>query len=197
MAWRLGKWGMLDSTAQCPATYPSTGFSPFALMYGRPPLKADVPHLSAFDPTSYQFQLRSRLAEFQDLVEEHLIQAAHRQKIQYDRTTKPQCFQVGDGVWLSCPTAGKLDPRWEGRWKITATKGTTTYVIHDGQRTKSVHVNRLRKRIQPDPFTPQSQDSTPSHWQPPTVHHDEVLVEETQTIRYPRRTRGPPDRLRY
>ena len=179
------------------ATHPSTGFSPFALMYGRPPLKADVPHLSAFDPTSYQFQLRSRLAEFQDLVEEHLTQAAHRQKIQYDRTTKPRCFQVGDGVWLSCPTAGKLDPRWEGRWKITATKGTTTYVIHDGQRTKSVHVNRLRKRIQPDPFTPQSQDSTPSPWQPPTVHHDEVLVEDTQTIRYPRRTRGPPDRLRY
>lgn len=89
--------------------HPSTGFSPFALMYRRPPLKADVPHLSAFDPISYQSNCGLDWLNTRTL----LKGTSHCQKI--DCSTKPRCFQVGDCVWLSCPTAGKLDPWWEGR----------------------------------------------------------------------------------
>ena len=49
------------------ATHPSTGFSPFELMFGRPALCSDLPETSAFEPMSYQAELRSRLAECRDL----------------------------------------------------------------------------------------------------------------------------------
>ena len=51
-------------------------------------------------------------------------------------------------MWLSIPTAGKLDPRWEGKWKVKIMRSPVTMEITDGKRTKVVHVNRLQPRIQ-------------------------------------------------
>ena len=50
-------------------------------------------------------------------------------------------------VWLSIPTAGKLDPHWEGRWSAKSVKTPLTVEITDGVRTKIVHVNRIRQRV--------------------------------------------------
>ena len=95
-------------------THPSMGFSPFELMFGRSALCSDLLEISAFDPMSYQVELRSRLAEFRYLVDTHHAQAAHHKKSQYDRHAQSREFRVVDPVWLSCPRAGKLDARWEG-----------------------------------------------------------------------------------
>ena len=59
-------------------------------------------------------------------------------------------FNVDDPVWLSIPTAEKWDPCLDGKWRIHAIPGPVTYVIHDGPRYKTVHVNRLWRHIQPD-----------------------------------------------
>lgn len=67
--------------------------------------------INAFDPNTYQYQLCSTLARLQDFVDAHIAQAAHHQKTQYDQHTRGRSLQVGDSVWLSIPTAGKLDPR--------------------------------------------------------------------------------------
>ena len=63
---------------------------------------------------------------------------------------------VGECVWLSIPTAKKLDPQWDGGWTITKVKGPLNMEVSDGNISKVVHVNRLRHRIQPA-----STDGTP------------------------------------
>ena len=84
------------------------------------------------------------MVELQDLVEVHIAESAHRQKVDYDRHSAERQFKPGDLVWLSVPTAGKLDPRWKGNWTVRSMKLSVTVEITDGERTKVVHTNRLR-----------------------------------------------------
>ena len=97
------------------AVYSSTGVLPFELMFGRQPQHTNIATPVAFDSGSYQAHLQAKLAEFRDLVESNMTQAANRQKVTYDHHSTSRTFKEGDTVWLSIPTAGKLDPRWEGR----------------------------------------------------------------------------------
>ena len=65
----------------------------------------------------------------------------------------------GTGVAPS-PTAGKLNPKWEGKWRIQSIQGPTTYTITDGDRTRTVHINCLRHRIQPIPLSQDAAESS-------------------------------------
>ena len=86
--------------------------------------------------------------KLQDFVETHLVQSATKQQIVYDKHSTHRQFKVGDHVWLSIPTAGKLDPKWEGGWKVVKVASPINMQIHDGKRTQIVHVNLLRHRFQ-------------------------------------------------
>ena len=180
------------------AMHASTGVSPFEMMFGRSPHQPPLPEASAHDVVSYQNQLRSKLAQLTDFVETHMTEAAHKQKLCYDRHTTSRSFKCGDSVWLTSPTAGKLDPKWEGDWEVQAVNGPATYTITDGKRTKTVHVNRLRSRIQPSLRTaPESNMEKVSQWSPPSVEHVIVDTEESPAApRYPTRDRRPPDWFR-
>jgi len=96
------------------AVHASTGVSPFTLIFGCPPQITDLSIPTAFDSGSYQAQLQAKLAELRDFVESQATQAASKQKCTYDQHSTSRSFRAGDPVWLSIPTAGKLDPRWEG-----------------------------------------------------------------------------------
>ena len=63
-----------------------------------------------------------------------------------NRHVQQRSFKLGDTVWLDIPTAGKFG------WIVKAIQGPTTYVITDGKTDRAVHINRLRKRIQPAPM---------------------------------------------
>ena len=76
------------------------------------------------------------------------MESAKHHKGAYDQKSAEQRFKTGDLVWVSIPTAGKLDPRWEGKWKVKIMRSPVTMEITDGKRTKVVHVNRLQPRIQ-------------------------------------------------
>ena len=184
------------------AVHASTGISPFELMYGRQPQPQDFGTMRMFDPGSYQHHLQAKLAELRDFVESHIVEAAASQKQQYDQHTSERAFRVGDPVWLSVPTAGKLDPRWEGGWKVTTKKSPVTWEISDGRRVRVVHSNRLHFRHQPT-FVAEEKDANDNNgveerehrWSPPQMEH--MVVPETDAPtpvrRYPPRNRRPPD----
>ena len=153
------------------AVHSSTGVSPFEMMFGRAPKPDSFPSEVSFDPSSYQAQLRAKLAALQDFVEAHMVEKATAQKTSYDNhSTTTRSFNVGDLVWLSQPTAGKLDPRWDGSWIVKSIHSPVTLQITNGKLHKVVHINRLRHRIQPPcreaiySHTPIASDDT---WTPP------------------------------
>ena len=92
------------------------------LMYGRQPTQTGLPCTTAFDTESYSAHLSAKLAEVQDFVVTSLADAAEHQKSTYGKYSMIRSFKIGDLVWLSIPTAKKLDPRWEGVWRVTAVK---------------------------------------------------------------------------
>ena len=165
------------------AIHASTGVSPHYLMFGREPHSAVFQPSCGFEPTSYQFHLCDKLAKLQDLVESNLLLSATNQKMFYDRKARPQTFNIDDTVWLSIPTSGKLDPRWEGKWKITSLKSPTTVEISDGNRHKIVHINRLQHCLQPMEASRNSLDIKQT-WHPPQTEH---FINETPEVR-----RNPP-----
>ena len=80
------------------------------MMFGRTPQQPLFPETTAYayDVTSYQSYLRSKLALLTDFVETHMTEAAHKQKLCHDQHASPRYFKAGDTVWL---TSGKLDPK--------------------------------------------------------------------------------------
>lgn len=115
--------------------------------------------------------MRAKLAELQDLVESNLVESAGSQKATYDKHSASRSFTVGDPVWLSVPTAGKLDPRWEGEWTIKSVLSPITMEITDGKRSKVVHVNRLQSRVQPTRSELRDSSESPLQWEPPQIEH--------------------------
>ena len=89
-----------------------------------------------FDTSSYPLHLTAKLAELRDFVENNLAAAAHNQKCTYDQHTLMPTYSVGDLVWLSVPTAGKLDPKWEGRWVVKSVKNPVSIEITNKETTK-------------------------------------------------------------
>ena len=69
-----------------------------------------------------------------------------RQKTYYVHHTRVPSFTAGDSVWLFIPTAGKLEPRWEGEWVVKSVKSPVN-VEKNGRRTRVVHTNRLHHLI--------------------------------------------------
>ena len=175
------------------------------LMYGRHPQPNTLTPSRGYEATSYQAVLQAKMAELQDLVEAHIVESAHRQKVDDDRHSAERPFKPGDLVWLSVPTAGKLDPRWEGNWTVRRVKSPVTVEISDGERTKVVHTNRLHIQIQPavnsqpgivpNPATP-ANSSAHESWEPPGVDHFEEPTPQAER-RYPTRDRHAPVRLGY
>ena len=93
------------------ATHASTGVSPHILMFGRQPHSAVFKASCEFQPMSYQFYLHDKLAKLKDFVESQLVMSSASQKMFYDYKSQLRSFNVNDNVWLSIPTAGKLDPK--------------------------------------------------------------------------------------
>ena len=181
------------------AVHSSTGVSPFVLMYGRSPSTSTFTKSPAFDSLSYPAYLQEKLAELRDFVECNLAATAHSQKRNYDKNAAKPTFSTGDTVWLSVPTAGKLEHRWENGWVITSVKSPTTMQITNGKTTKVVHTNRLQHRYIPahSDTQPQARDTTNSaqQWTSPTVDHVYLPPPPpSPPTRYPRRERHPPDR---
>ena len=182
------------------AIHSSTNISPFQLMFGRLPAAIPFQCPYKFDTTTYANHLQAKLQAMQDFVHANLTKSAEQQKRQYYRHTFPRTFNHGDTVWLSVPTARKLQPHWDGKWIVSKVKGPCNLELTDGHKSKVVRVNHVRHRIQPDQIKDHAiTDQQRLQWNPPEFHHlliPEAPVDGTQR-RYPLRDRHPPDRLRF
>jgi len=186
------------------ARHSSTGASPYLLVYGRDPPALQGTTQSAYDSLSYPAVVQAKLAELQDFVHANLAQAASNQKAAYDQHTSSASFKQGEPVWLSVPTAGKLEPKWEGGWVVKSLKGPVNLEICDDKRTKVVHINRVRHCYVPGTLdtaaqSDQRENEVYNKWSPPEIEHlvlppAEASVEPIR--RYPGRHHRPPDRYR-
>ena len=142
------------------------------MMFGSPAVQNLFPTITAYDAVSYQSQLRTKLAQLSDFVETQLAQAAHKQKSANDQHTQQRAFKINQSVWLSSPTAGKFDAKWEGGWETKTVKGPTTYTITDGRWTKTVHVNQLRiyNQLTSDSTATPEEDT----WEAPSIEHEVI-----------------------
>ena len=101
--------------------------------------------------------------------------------------------------YLSLHAAGKLDPKWEGGWKVIKVISPIciNMQIHDGKRTRIVYTNRLRHRFQPDLEEEGVQNENSPPWTPPQIEHSIVPCDDAapppSTYHYPSRTKRPPD----
>ena len=84
-------------------------------------------------------------------------------------------------LWLTSPTAGKLDPKWEGYWEVQTVNGPTTYTTSDGKQTRTAHINRLRPWIQPALVSANPEPKVVEHWSPPSIEHEVLDVREPPT----------------
>lgn len=84
-------------------------------MYGRVSKSTPFQQVHSFGIESYQHHLQKKLAEMHGFVETNTVEAAHRQRRNYNKHSQTRKFVVEDSVWLSVPTARKLDPQWDGR----------------------------------------------------------------------------------
>ena len=183
------------------SVHSSTGIEPYVLMFGRQPhtAKTGFEPSVAYNASSYKSTLQAKMAELVDFVESKLASASADQKRAYDKSSTQRSFKVNDPVWLSIPTAGKLDPRWEGDWEVVAVKGPVNVKISDGERTKIVHINRLQHRILPSSIPTLSQTfSKPvmQPWNPPQVEHFVEPEANTPQLRHSQRSRKSPDYYR-
>ena len=137
----------------------------------------------------------------QDFVQANLAKSARQQKQQYDRHTVSRSFKVGDPVWLSIPTARKLQPHWDGKWTVAKLKGPCNLKLTNGSQSKVVHVNRVRHRLQPDQHLDPSVSTNLQQWNSPHIDHyffpPSFADDGIPQRRYPLREQHPPDRLRF
>ena len=140
----------------------STGFSPFQLLYGRSvrgpgtilkelwTKEVNIPEVKS----SYEYvtELRERLEDSLKLAQEELEKSQERYKRHYDRKAKPRRLEVGDRVLILLPTdSNKLLMQWRGPYTVESRVGANDYRVKMGSKTKTYHINMLKKYISREP----------------------------------------------
>ncbi|KAL0355399.1 UNVERIFIED_CONTAM: hypothetical protein Sradi_3986800 [Sesamum radiatum] len=120
----------------------SIGESPFSLVYGTEaiiPAKLSTPShkVMNFSEECNENLLRENLDLIEELREKAFLRVQRYKNIMtssYNRRVKSRNFQVGDLVLRRADALkpiGKLDPTWEGPYKVTSVIGKGAYELED------------------------------------------------------------------
>ena len=159
------------------SVHPSTGESPFYLLYGRdarlPTPEVLTPPVQRYpvDATDYRTEMTTRMSEAWESARVHVKKAQNRQKKQYDRHAAPCNVVAGDRVFVYMPAAKsgrawKLDRPFYGPYRVVrALEGGVEVVPIDKPQENPIRVSLQRIRRCPaelgDKFYPRKdQDST-------------------------------------
>ena len=100
------------------SVHPSTGESPFFLLYGRDPRppteEALLPPAQCYpvDATDYKTELSTRMSDAWEAARIQVRKAQAAQKKFYDRQAAPRKVEVGERVFVFMPAA-KSGPVWK------------------------------------------------------------------------------------
>ncbi|KAL2246210.1 UNVERIFIED_CONTAM: Retrovirus-related Pol polyprotein from transposon [Sesamum indicum] len=134
--------GVLWAYRTTPRT--STGETPFSLVYGSEAvIPAEIGEESQriinFDPETNREQRAFDLDILEEKREAARIRMLHHKSLMlrgHNRNLKPRSLQVGDLVLRKVGVSkhvGKLDPNWEGPFKVVEIVGKGTYKLQDVQ----------------------------------------------------------------
>ena len=165
---------------------PTTGYSPFFLMFGRQVrMPVDVmygqPHEGESPPT-HAATLRDRLEMAYRCVRKRMGYKLDRQKEFYDRKVHGEPYSEGDLVWLCSPVVNrnvgkKLLLPWTGPYKVLRRISTTTYRIqHTRFPRKRVIVHFDRLKLCPPDVRISNHACPPRSRSPPSPTADEYEV---------------------
>ena len=201
------------------SVHPTTGHTPFYLMYGRQVrMPIDIMYGTPTPQSStipeYVSDLRRGLEAAYNRVREQMGHKQDRQKELYDRRVHGKPFELGDLVWLHCPAVPRGKPKklhrpWTGPFRVVRRLSTATYRIENVRARRQrlvVHFDRLKlcppNMRMPDlpPSTTRQPRKTPRSHSPPGTNLEVVddpapNPPELPTPRYPRRERSAPARF--
>ena len=151
------------------STHSTTGLTPYMVMHGREArvpanITCPIPQHGSQSPLEYVADLHKRLKDAYNYVQEKSGLAQQLQKRAYDKKERSVEYLPGDLVWLHDPVHArhKLEPNWTGPYSILASlhDGLNYQIedIHNPNRKKVVHHNRLKifRRREPLKHTPPS-----------------------------------------
>ena len=149
------------------SVHPTTGFTPFALMFGRQTrMPVDIMLGTAHPPPctvpQYVADLHSSLEQAYAYVRDNMGHKMEQQKSRYDSRSHGCPFEVGDLVWLHNPAvprgkSRKLHRPWIGPYRIVTRVSDVVYRLQHIQHRNQkpvVHFDRL-KPCAPDTRLPQ------------------------------------------
>ena len=142
--------------------YRSTGETPFSMSYGAEaviPIETGFPTLrtQSFNPSNNDEFLERSLDLIEERRESAMVQLAyyqHKFKQGYDAKVKLRPLEPGDLVLRKVlgtaknPAWGKLEPNWEGPYRITSVAGIGAYFLEDLDECvipRPWNVNNLRR----------------------------------------------------
>jgi hypothetical protein len=139
----------------------STGFSPFALVYGRRPQNALEQSLSgefgenAPPVNEFSAKLQHNLKIAHEIAREGIIRAQQHQKMQYDARNRAEesitrPLQVGELVLLyNDRRKSKFSDKYIGPYKIATLEPPNAKIcdLHEVTRVRWVHINKLKRVV--------------------------------------------------
>ena len=193
------------------SVHPTTGFSPFYLMFGRQVrMPVDIMLGTATSHAhripEYVSNLRTSLETAYEYVRDRMGHKLEEQKARYDTKTCGKSFEAGDLVWLHNPVvprgkSRKLHQPWTGPYKVVKKVAESVYGLQHTQRHRKrpvVHFNRL-KSCSPDTRLPQVNKACPQPSDPPVGSGLELVndpgpeVGAPESVSAPERPTEPPD----
>ena len=133
--------------------HPTTGFSPFSLMFGRQAhMPVDIALGTACTVPEYVANLRTSLDAAYTRVRNQMGHHLEQQKIRYDAKTCGKPFEAGDLVWLHSPAiprgrSKKLHRPWTGPYRVVTRLSEVVYCLQHTQCRRKrpvVHFDRLK-----------------------------------------------------
>ena len=130
--------------------------SPFSLIYGTEAtsvLDLGLPEVPENVPKTIEHAYKycyDNLTLLRKLARENMICSKQRQKIQYDRHTRPHNFIVGDKVFIKIQRLkeSKIRQQYKGFYTMNNFLSSTNVILTDEagkQLSRSVYINNLKK----------------------------------------------------